>query len=1181
MARFSHLVLFTCAAFGVLQLGSAARPAAAYSLPFVGPTVLVDAGFADPETLIAADVDGDGKLDLVAAGAGGVAWWRESSGVYTRTTISAGAALGVALGDIDGDGDLDAAIATAGSLLLAKSSASGATFTVTTVEAALAAKAVVMADIDGDGRLDLLAAFATGVDWWRNSAGDGSVFARVTIGALTSGSGVAAGDCDNDGDLDVVTTSDGASDRLRYWSNTLGTGASWSGNDMATGQDGARSPVLADLDGDGWLDAAAALADDGAVRAYRNDRTPGTGGWTSSLVTTAVTPRQLSAVDLDLDGDLDLLLGGGDAYTWMENRGNFAFSGRGIGAAIEGRVVAGDFDRDGDLDLICGNASDALFLLPNQNAARTFVARTRQDLETIDGARAVVAGDLDNDGDVDLAVAAYASAQVRWEENTPAGWVAHPLPGGLTGAFGVHLADLDGDGDLDVLAAGEGANALVWWRNEWPLVDTFTRLSIGTLPGARGVAAGDVDRDGDLDVVGAGIGDDLALFTNNGTGTFTRTFLSTTFNRGQSVALADIDGDGDADIVAAGNTADEVAWWQNSSNGTVWTKRTISGATLDGAYSVHPIDLDLDGDIDVVSTSESEDAVTFWDNTAGDGSVWTERLVGFLNQAESAGMADFDGDGDLDIVGAGWKDGGRIAYFRNNGAAASWTKSEITITFDGAGSVAVADLNRDGLPDFAVTAETADKVAIWLNGGGQASLTTTVVSGASLPANTETALFRLAFTPRGRPADNNGELAAIALQLEEAPGDPLSAGEADALLEQIEILRDNPSGGTAGTLDGTDISLATLSSFVPDANGVVTVVIPDNQAMAAVAQGQTATFFVNVTTATSYGSLAIRDLRVTHLPERSRAEDRLFDTDLRFEWAAAPSTALFQINDFADLTLDVADSADPVVAGQNLTYTLSLTNHGPDSLSAATVTSTLPAGASLVSSSGCIQDPAGAPTCTVGAIAVAATVQVQLTVAVPGSASAPLFFEAQVAGSLFDPALGDNSASESTVVTASADLAIAITSPHADYAAGSPLPWTVEATNLGPGPALAATVSVDLPASLASVFWTCTASPGASCGAASGSGDIASQVVNLPAGGRLTYRYRSQVPNGTTASQTATAAIAVGASTVDSVNGNNSASATVNAGNKVFYDGFESGNTAGWSLTQGDAPLPGVASPLL
>ena len=1169
MARFSIPVFIAAAGLGVLQL-LAALPAVAYGLPFVSP-VVVDAGYGDALAMVAADVDGDGKLDLVAAGAGGVAWWRESAGVYTRTTISAGAAIDLAVGDLDGDGDLDAGIATAGSLLLARSSAAGASWTVTTVEASLAAKTVAMADIDGDGRLDLLAAFATGVDWWRNSAGDGSSFARTTIGPLTSGSGAAAGDCDNDGDLDVVTTSDGASDRLRYWSNTAGTGAAWSGSDLATGQNGARSPVLADFDGDGFLDAAAALAnDDGAesVRAYRNDHTPGNGAWVDSLATSANAPRRLAPVDLDLDGDTDLLLGGGDSVVWLENRRNFSFTGRGIGASIEGRLAAGDFDRDGDLDLMYGGAGDdTLFFLPNHNTARNFVARAQQDVETIDGARGVAAGDLDNDGDLDLAVAAFASSQVRWEENTAAGWVAHALPGGLTGAFGVTIADLDGDGDNDVVATGDTAAALVWWRNDWPLVNTFTRLTLGALTGARGVAVGDVDRDGDLDVVGAGISDDLALFTNDGSAVFTRSFITTTFNRAHAVQLADVDGDGDLDLLAAGNTADEIAWWQNTSGS--WTKRNISGAVIDGAYSVHAVDLDQDGDVDAVSTSESNDLITFWSNDGGDGLAWGRHDVGLINQAENAGFADFDGDGDLDVVGVGWKDGGRVAWYRNNNfAGTSWTKTEITITFNGAGSLAVGDFDRNGLADFAATAETADKVAIWLNGGGQYALATTVISGAGLPANAETALFRLQLTPRGRVTDNEVELAVVELLLEEAPGDPLTSAEADALLEQVEILRDNPSGGTPGVLDGSDISLATQSSFTLSPAGVLRVTIPDNTALAAIAQGGSGNFFVTATTAPSYGSLALRDLRISHLFGASRAEDRLFDTDLRPEWAAGGATALFPINDFADLSIDVSDDADPVVAGDNLTYTVSLTNAGPDAATGVVLTSALPAGTSLVSTAGCGQDPAGAPSCSVGSIAVGATVQVAIVVAVPASAGMDVLlnFGASVASALFDPQTAGNTGSESTAVIARADLGIDLTSPMADYAAGAPLHWQAVATNHGPGAALGASVVVDMPAGLTGVAWTCTGSGGAICQAASGSGDIGN-VVNLPAGSTLVYRIRSQVPSGATAPIAATANVSVGPSTVDGVAANDSDGHTVIFGNKVFYDGFETGNTTGWALT--------------
>ncbi len=1148
--------------------------AQARTQPFDFP-LSVDAGWSGAEAVAVGDVDGDGRLDLVSAGAGGVAWWREEMGLYTKTTIDAGAALDVDLRDVDGDGDLDVVIATATSLLLGKSSSAGTSWAISTVQATIDAKSVELADLDGDGKVDVLAAFATGVDWWRNTAGDGTAFARTTIGTLTSGSSAAAGDFDLDGDLDVVSSSDGSSDRLRYFDNLNGLGTSWSAGDVALAQDGARSVVVADFDADGYLDVAAALLGAGETRVYRNDHTPGDSVWAQTLATSSASPRQLAVADFDLDGDVDLLVCGGSLISWLEqtSRSPLGFTSRFLVSPLEAQVVApGDFDGDGDIDIMFGGSGkEGLVFYPNQSPRQSFLARPKLDLETVDGARALAAGDLDNDGDIDLVVAAYASTQVRWQENTPAGWVSHALPGALSGAFGVAIADLDGDGDLEVLAAGDTANSVVWWENGWPLVNSFTRANIDTtLVGARGVAVGDIDRDGDLDVVAAGVGDDLALYKNNGPATsFTRADIETAFNRAQSVDLADMDGDGDLDVLAAGETADEIAWWQNTAGGTSWTKRVISGATIDGAYSARAADIDGDGDMDAISTAEFADKISYWSNDGGDGLTWTEHSLGFFNQAEAAEVGDFDGDGDLDIVGAAWKDGGKVAFFRNNDSlGTSWTKIEISGTFDGAGSLAVADFDANGLPDIAASAETLDQVSLWLNGGGQYAFTTLVLSGSSLPANTETSLFRLQLTPRGLLTENEVELAQIELKLEEAPGDPLSAGEANALLQQIEILRDNPSGGTAGVLDGTDISLATLSSFAPSPAGVVLLAIADNTPFASVSQGAIGTFFVTVTTAPSYASLAIQDLRITHLSEStSRAEDQVYDTDLRQEWALNGVTALFPINSFANLALDVVDDADPVAAGGNLTYTVSVTNNGPDVATGVVLSSVLPGAATLVASTGCVEDPAGAPSCTLGSIGVGVTQQVTLVVAVAASASGSLTYQAQAAGSLFDPALGDNSSSEATAVIASADVAIDLSSPMADFADGAPLHWRATVSNNGPGPTTGAAVSVDLPAGLSSVFWTCTASVGAACGSASGSGDITAALVNLPAGGSVVYRIRSQVPVGATSAFSASASVVVGAGANDAVPGNNSDGLTLLWGASLFYDGFESGNSAGWSLT--------------
>ena len=85
-----------------------------------------------------------------------------------------------------------------------------------------------------------------------------------------------------------------------------------------------------------------------------------------------------------------------------------------------------------------------------------------------------VAGDLDNDGDLDVVATGWSSSQgkLAWFENTgdpKSGWKMNMLKPEWPNAVTVIIADLDNDGRLDIAACAErGANELRWWHNEGP-----------------------------------------------------------------------------------------------------------------------------------------------------------------------------------------------------------------------------------------------------------------------------------------------------------------------------------------------------------------------------------------------------------------------------------------------------------------------------------------------------------------------------------------------------------------------------------------------------------------------------------------------------------------------------------------------------------------------------------------
>jgi hypothetical protein len=315
-------------------------------------------------------------------------------------------------------------------------------------------------DLDRDGRLDLLVAdlgilkpddrLQGSVRWLRRLPRGGFQAVALATG-LPRVADVQAADFDGDGDLDLVVAAFGwrrvggillLENRTQDWSQPL-----FAARELDERTGAIHVPVV-DLDRDGRPDFIALLSQHHEeVVAFLGD---GKGGFRQETLDRAPHPAWgssgLQPVDLDLDGDLDVLVTNGDmlddyelkpyhGVRWLENRGAFPFVPHDL-APLHGviRAQAGDLDGDGDLDVV---------------AAAMVQVR--------DGGGSPVR--------------APGLPSLVWLERTAAGtYERHTLEHGGQ-HLSLDLADYGGDGDLDIVTANslsgrEGHVEL--WENRGP-----------------------------------------------------------------------------------------------------------------------------------------------------------------------------------------------------------------------------------------------------------------------------------------------------------------------------------------------------------------------------------------------------------------------------------------------------------------------------------------------------------------------------------------------------------------------------------------------------------------------------------------------------------------------------------------------------------------------------------------
>jgi predicted flap endonuclease-1-like 5' DNA nuclease/alpha-tubulin suppressor-like RCC1 family protein len=353
-----------------------------------------------------------------------------------------------------------------------------------------------------------------------------------------------------------------------------------------------------------------------------------------------------------------------------------------------------------------------------------------------DGAESLFVADMDGDGDLDIVSASVFDDTIAWYENdgaTEPSWTASDIDTNADYARSVFVADMDDDGDLDIVSASYLDNTIAWYENDGAANPSWTKNVVATSAwGAMQVHVADMDDDGDLDIVSASYNDDtIAWYENDGAAnpSWTASDIDTNADGAWRVYVADMDGDGDLDIVSQSNRDSTIAWYENDGAANPsWTAAdidtNINGGDVNGVYIGHIVAADMDGDSDLDLVSTQNGTMVWYENDGASDPSWTVATISTMTYY-SIHVTDMDNDGDLDLVAPFW---GAIHYYENDGASdPSWTQGTNISSSSGSASVHVADMDGDGDLDVASAEFGTDTIA-WYK---SAPVTWTDITGAS------------------------------------------------------------------------------------------------------------------------------------------------------------------------------------------------------------------------------------------------------------------------------------------------------------------------------------------------------------------------------------------------------------------------------------------------------------------
>ncbi|CAG1001504.1 Endoglucanase C [Methanosarcinales archaeon] len=523
------------------------------------------------------DIDKDGKVDLIAGGR----WFKHTGGTdYTAYVIDDSQRTSrIAAGDLIVGGNPE----------------------------------IVMVPGDASGRLK-----------WYECTGD-PADPKCWVGHDLLGFDVDHGhsldvvDINNDGKLDIFAAEmnlNGGNPKAKNWV-FFGNGDGNFETKLISEGIGNHESKVADLDGDLDVDILG--------KPYNWD-TPRIDIWLNSPINHSLEPwdRQLidaqkpwralfiTSADMDNDGHKDIITGG----WWYKNPGiqGGNWIRNTIGQPLNNMATVYDFDNDGDMDVLGtqGKGSDpnAIFVWGRNDGSGKFTILNNIEPGDGDFLQGVAVGRFQGNSKLEIVLS--------WHED----------------GKGIQMLTLPPD----------------------PSNDIWSLSRISTTSQDEALSAGDIDRDGDIDLL---LG---TKWLNNNGGSWEPYTLNPSSGSPDRNKLADINGDGRLDAIVgfeAASIPGKLAWYEQGDKATsIWQENIV--ANVIGPMSLDVTDIDNDGDQDIIAgehsiINPSGAKLLIFENSDGNGKIWNKYVIYTGDEHhDGAQTVDIDNDGDLDVISIGW-----------------------------------------------------------------------------------------------------------------------------------------------------------------------------------------------------------------------------------------------------------------------------------------------------------------------------------------------------------------------------------------------------------------------------------------------------------------------------------------------------------------------------------------------